>query len=767
MMRFFSNLWQIKILVNIKCNLTCYGFSHFKIVVTTGVAFYFFTLIPAFATEQNIEQALNQNKTQVQTAKHNLQNKYYRQALYYYFQGDYTNALKLINQAKAKLRKLDDISQLFAAGLQVNMGLQVQAKENLESFGNISPASANNASKSTTKVASTNEAKSLLLVARLSLAEQYIEQGEIAQAQQTLAKIKHVNTASYQQYQVLSQLAYWPKKPPLVVESNDAKSAQQSVEQTQQSPYVQLNIALRIIEQQKQLAQPNYQPAIVLLEQLKTAHWQAPKRSFWQLLFSNEEENQNAITKYESKGLAAQDAAAEQIALENNQQLQYQAINDYAQLLLAQVYVQQQQYERAFYELKSFPQQSPFTESALFLFAFSAQQIKQYTMSLSLLTLLHQQYPYSNLGWQAGLLKAEQLTQEQGLSQGFQAYQNEEAFFEEKLHSLNSFAQTFSVSQDLLNSNVNQKPASIWLQQALNNNALAHLVKQLNELQQLSSTLHQLENKSQWLAQTIELNKNRMQRLASSEKAINQQAVYEKLVQKHAELADILQFAVADPSQSGYAFANVKEQELLDRLNISKESYAVLMQSLHNNASENIDKTRSEKIQQIIDQSALAKYKQRIARIESMLNWQLKKQFPERAWQHKQLLAQVEKQLANVTQMKRHIANMTSEQGKLNGVNHLSNIAIKQQSTEKKLEKLVEQRSALSEQITHAIQDKITRYVTQQRTLITQHLLNTRREMASILEQMAIKDKKIESQLNIHNQANNTQHTNETEELIL
>ena len=69
--------------------------------------------------------------------------------------------------------------------------------------------------------------------------------------------------------------------------------------------------------------------------------------------------------------------------------LQGQAIQDYAQLLLAQIYISQQRYELAFSELKAFPGESPYEESALFLFAFASQQVNQQDIAFNLLSLLY------------------------------------------------------------------------------------------------------------------------------------------------------------------------------------------------------------------------------------------------------------------------------------------------------------------------------------------------------------------------------------------
>jgi len=668
------------------------------------------------AAGNNQTQALTQES--VISNKTNLQKKYYQQALFYYFQQDYSHALKVMVQSKQRLQVIglspDNTSRLFTAGLQVNMGLQDQAKQALLSFD-----------KQTANQTINQDAQALLLVALLSLTEQYIEQDEIDQAQQTLAKITQVPTASYQQYHVLSQLAFWPKQPVLL-----PPFTQEEQHTLVSSPYIQLNKALRLLEQE------DFQPAVILLEKLKKDHWQAPKQSFWQLLFSGD---LLSDYRFSDKSLSNNEKAKKQ----QERQLQHQAVNDYAQLLLAQVYVQQEQYEQAFYQLKTFPQHSPYTESALFLFAFSAQQIKQYTISLSLLTLLHQQYPYSSLGWQAGELMANQITDQQGLAQGWQAYQKVEAFFLDKLKKIDEFEQSFVLTKN---------NDSIWLQQALFDAKLHGLYQQLDELNALEQKLTLLTQKSSWLAETIELNEQRKQRLAASQKMMAQQAVFAKLSQKRENLAAVLTLAVADPQRNGFAFANETEQRLLDRLNRSKKSLAFL-----NDFITETDDTGSlintSLIKSLINKQSISDYQQRLARIESVLTWQLKQQFSQRAWQHKQQLSALDKQLDQTNNLHKRIARLS---GGVNANNTLAteqNILIRtsmrQQQVAKQLTSIATKRTVLSKKITVSINKNVASYLSEQRNILAQHLLSTRREMASVLERMAEQDKKIESQLNL------------------
>lgn len=704
-----------------------------KLLTSMCICAYVSVLIPLPSYSMDI------NVTQESDLKTNLQAKYYQQALYYYFQGDYSAALNIISDSKLRLNGLDQTSQLFQAGLQVNMGLQEQAKQTLLSFDDTYKESANE----------------LLVLALLSLTEQFIEQGEIIQAQQTLAKIPQVTQRYYQQYHVLSQLAYWPKQPDLLPvflqEENKGNKDNQNVDANlnnavYQSPYIQLNNALRLIEE------GDFTPAIRLLKVIKSRRWQAPEQTFWQLLFTTD--NNFSLEK------------------QSEEQLQNQAVNDYAQLLLAQLYVQQEEYEQAFFELKSFPQQSPYTEAALFLFAFSAQQIKQDTIALSLLTLLHEQYPYSHLGWQAGLLMAKQVTDQKGLTPGWQAYQNVEQFFLTSIDKLNHFEAAYSASTDLLAFSTTQTaalgqvskisksdvatplyaPESIWLQQALYDASLSSLYQQLTELTALAQQNQALQHKNNWIAETIKLNTQRKARISASQAAMAQQGVYEKLLDKQESLSAVLTLALSDPQQNGFAFANEEEQALLDRLHRSKENLAYITKYSTKHNAKHSDKG---------DQVNIDDYQQRLTRISAVLTWQLKQQFPQRAWQHKQQLAALDENLKEVEILQNKISRLSIDEPinestgspKEQNTHSLLQFTNRQIKKDKQINQLTEHLKQLKSKVSLNISTKVTHYIDQQRTLLAQHLLTTRSAMAAVLEKMSTNDKKIENQLNLDAQA--------------
>lgn len=692
------------------------------------------------------------NAHTISPIKTNLRAKFYQRALYYYFQRDYVGALNIISQSKLRLGSLDQTSRLFEAGLQIKIGLQEKAMKNLLSLINTrnegdtkNEDSNNSAEKQLSSSKYTIDTEQLLVLALLSLAEQFINQGQFIQAQQSLAKITKITSRHYQQYHVLSQLAYWPEKPtlllPLTTENSENNKGTNTNNIVEYSPYIQLNEALRFIENN------DFEQAITLLEIIKDKQWQAPENSFFQTLFSTD------------KQLIGDQADAK---------LQDQAINDYAQLLLANAYAQQEKYKKVYYELENFPQQSPYTESALFLFAFSAQQIKQHITALSLLTLLHEQYPYTTLGWQASLLMAKEITNQKGLMKGWEAYEAAEIFYLNKMKELRHFEKKYIDSSDLLSfstkkSVLNEKtensfimpiqtnlqlngkaysPESDWLQQAMFDVSLNSLYQQLVDVTELQRYSQTLKQKSNWIVQIINLNVKRKSRLSASQSAMAQQGSYNKLLIKRDQLLSILSAALKDPQSKGGSFANEDEQVWLERLNKSKHSLNYII--------EHSDK----------DKLIRSNYQKRVNRIQRVISWQLIKEFPQRAWRHKQELALLNKSLKQVESLQTSVTLLLNESLETTGLDkeqgntYLTQFIERQIAENEKINPLINNLAKVKLTLSSHIRTKVTRYIKMQESLLAQHLLTTRKAMAAVLEKMSANDEKIEKQLNLDEKEN-------------
>ena len=653
------------------------------------------------------------NNTDVNANK-SVEDKLYRQALYFYFTGDYGGALRQIGLNRQRINANSSRRHLFEAGLQVSVGLHQKATETLSALEKNQTTINHNDSfeKESNQGTSSTSPEELMLIALLQLAEQQIQQGENKTAQKTLSKMTKISTGYHDQFHILNQLAYWPELPIQATNVDNTKT--EHVLSFSSSPYIALNQALLHSEHGE------FELAELMLTEIKTKQWQAPSMTFWQLLFNpfsgDDEDNKNGEAK--------------------DKQNQQQAINDYAQLLLAQLYVKQERYESAYYELKNFPQDSPYTESALFIFAFSAQKIKQYTTSLKLLDLMQERYPYSNLGWQASLLLASQVIDQKTPEEGMTSYQNAERLYQQRLIDLTHFHRDFRVSNNLLTFASNPEVIttvdasstmllstqqtyttdSLWLQKALLDVELQAHYQALIELDLLRENLHGLQTKNQWLQDSLILNNQRKAKVIEAQEKTNYSAIIAELNNKKQHVSEVIFKAEAE--QQGQPFANQAEAQWLKRIAESKQLIASIK------GHKNIDD-----------------YQERLTRVESALAWQLQKELPDRLWQHKKQLKEIDQQLIAVEQQRKRFVALANSQQLLSGIEE--RIQFSSGEVSLKLNTVVQLRTKTSQKI----QSKVQQFVDNQRSLLNQHLLTTRHEMAAVLEQMSQVDKRIELQL--------------------
>jgi len=643
-----------------------------------------------------------------------IEDKLYRQALYYYFSGNYSDALRQISINRHRYDVNTARSYLFEAGLNINMGLHYLAAEALNEFDKKQLLDIQNdgTSQKSDKGKSNTSADELLLIAQLQLAEQHIQQGNNDVAQKTLSNIKKVPLNYDEQYHTLSQLAYWPQSPPLSATKNKLVSVDH---QASRSAYINLNSALLHIERDE------YEKAESILMIVKNKQWQLPSKTFWQLLF-------NPLSDNTQNNKPVKD-----------EQLQQQAVNDYAQLLLAQMYVKQGSYESAYNELKGFPQDSQYTESALFIFAFSALKTQHHSTSIKLLDLMSKRYPYSNLGWQASLMLAAKVTNQMTLAQGVTSYQNAQDFYQQQLQDLNGFKSTFLSSKDLLSFAAKQVDVGItdfeaksalpifgkksyitdshWLQKALLDAGLQADYQALIELELLNENLIAQQNKNQWLQSSLDLNKQRKLKVLELQNKTDYQVRINKLRDKKNDIAKVV--SQAKLQQQGNAFANLTQKEWLKRIEQSKTIIASIKE--HKNTND---------------------YQQRLTRIEGVLSWQLQNSLPERLWQHTKLLNKIDKQLILIEQQRNNFIQVSGTQPLLNRVEN--RIQINSSAIIIQLNKVAQLKATMSEKI----RGKVQSFVEIQKDLLEQHVLQVRHEMAAILEKMAKTDKSIKLKKN-------------------
>lgn len=654
-----------------------------------------------------------------------LEDKLYRKALYFYFTGHYGEALNQINLNRQRFNSTSPRSRLFEAGLQVTVGLHHQAAESLQQLQRTQEASRQSTTENINQASKQGTApEELKLIALLQLAEQQIQQGENKAAQQTLSHIKEVLPIYSQQYQMLNQLAYWPELPVQSAVNVSAKNVEGAQKQHPQSdPYIQLNIALLHLEHNE------FEQAEPLLNKIKNTLWSPPTKTFWQLLFnplSDENDSDYSVEISEEK-------------------IQQRAVNDYAQLLLAQMYVKQERYDAAYYELENFPQDSPYTESALFIFAFSAQQIKQYTRSRKLLNLMKDRYPYSNLAWQSALLLSSHVVEQLSLEEGMTSYQNAERLYQKRLKELAGFHNAFLNNDDLLN--FSSPPAkqlvlesktkaeteivessqsfivnrifttdSVWLQKALIDKKLQASFQALLEIDLITNHLQAQQEKNQWLQGTLRLNNKRKTKVLEIQQQKDFQATITELIKKKQSIANVI--AETEKSQLGKNFANQAQEKWLERINASKQAIVL-----------------------IADNKDIDEYQERVKRVEGVLHWQLQQAFPEQLWRHKKQLKEIDQLIKEAQQQSSRFALHA------NSPSLLSNVGKRVRNNAANIKILLANVTKLRAKKTKEIHEYVQQFVAKQQAILAQHLLTSQHEMAAVLESMAKQDKRIERQL--------------------
>jgi exonuclease SbcC len=672
-------------------------------------------------TELQAAEKSIKNSVSASAPKTDLEDKFYRQALYFYFAGDYGAALRQISLNRQRKEIYSDRSQLFEAGLQVSIGLHEQATQTLAQFeqqqANTSTQTTANNSTNTnsSKTKSATSPTELLLIALLQLSEQQIEQGDIDAAKLTLGRITTLLPDYVEQYHVLNQLAYWPDAPPLT-----AQIQQQSTSEDDQPPasssvaYIALNQALLHMKQQQ------YSAAQPILIELKSQQWQPPKINFWQQVF-NPFVEPNIFDDSDELLPEVKDAL-----------LQQQAINDYAKLLLAQLYVANKQYDLAYNELSDFPEQSPYAESALFLFAYSAQQQQHYDMSFKLLSLMQQQYPYSNLAWQAALLTAKQVSEQQSLAQGLTLYQQAEQLYLQKIVEIKGFAETVSTISnvtDFASKTVDQQTPSLatksdalelilterfstdspWLKKALNDPQLATDYQTLLSLDLLRDNVQKQQINSQWLKDTLALNTQRQARVIEQQKQLAYTEMINALTEQKQRIAKIIDQAEAE--QNAQVFADPSQQQWIDRIDASQTRLTTLA------TQRNIDDEQ-----------------QRLDRVKGVLQWQLQQTLPQRLWQHKKSLKQLTTQLEQLERQANRFSALSSN------TRLLSDFELRQQQTQTDINSTNVNITGLRDKTDRDIRGKMSIFTQQQQYTLQQLLLTTRHQMANVLEQMSQAD---------------------------
>lgn len=653
-------------------------------------------------------KSLNHQHKQVTTkSSMKLADKFYRQALYFYFQNKTTDALQQLSYNQQRLKQTTEHALLFEAGLQMLQGMPQQAQRLLTRLLT-EKQYAKHAGSGESGDKSAYQTQTLMLVVLLQLAEQKVAAQEMDEAKKLLSNINVLPHQYAAQYYLLQQLIAWPEQPNInefMLDEQSHAAMLTVIEQETVSPYVVLNQALVLMNQQQ------YSLAHHKLTLLKNFTWPAESKSFWQTLFSSTD-NSSLTSSGNEQLLTIEENIAEQKLLEA------QGLNHYAQLLLAQLYIEQNKFQQSYDELNSFPQATPFSEQALFLFGYSALKLNQHQTALAVLKRLVKEFPYSEYSQQALALIAEQYLAQQQLTEALNQYLLTENYYQEKLLELTDFMQ-FLQQDNLLplyhqwqvSSSSNTQPNILnkrylpWLNIALTDQTILTHYQQLDTVSQLQKSLSAKQEKVNWLNQTITLNQTRRQLIKAKQNNIDYQAELTKLEQLKNDLQTRL--SKAKQQANGELFANKTEQVLLARIAKSQQSLKV-----------------------IDEQESSLDYQQRLTRVHGILKWQLQQKYHDRYWQHQAQLEQL-KQLYLKTKAQYNQVNTLLVQP-----NSLLSLKQRQQKIAEHAQQLVDKNTKLKSAVKQQLLIRLNMFIQAQEVEIKQHLLFNQRAMANVIERI-------------------------------
>jgi len=717
--------------------------------------------------QEQQKQAKDKSKSKSNQLPSHLSEKFYRQALYFYFQNKPEEALNQLNTNKEYFANTPAHESLFRVGLQISQGLHQNAQTLLnelletdehsleDSFTTSDTATdADTVTDTTTESAKHHlKTETLQTIVLLQLAEQQIAQQNLPNAQHILAKINklpegYLAQHYLTQYYIMQQLIAWPEQPVienLSLNNNSKTQLQNLLNKTVNNnianittlqnnsfdnkvPYIVLNQALSAMEQKQ------YAVAEEKLKRVQQYTWPIAQEGFWQQLFSSE---------------AANEATASEKT--NTKQIEQNGIKHYAQLLLAQLYIEQGLFQQGYDQLESFPKNTPFTEQALFLFGYTAFKLQQFNASEVILNTLIKQYPYANFTQQAWALSAEQYTAQQQLNKALNRYLHIETYYQNKQKTLATFSATVAEQTDLLAfyqlpNSAKRKVVSkdtdhtLWVNASLNFGNTPVLYQQLQSVENLVKQLTAQQSKSYWLANTIALNTTRQNNIRTQQENTQYATLLKQLAVKKAELSSLL--TQAKQLGNGELFASETEKLQLTRITNSHNALALITRSqkaiLDNEPavqkatqSTGLNEAQKRKIKNY----NTTEYQQRLARVQGVLAWQLKQQFSERYWQTQQALNTVDTlydktlQQHNKVEALLNVSN-TQEKGSL------SQITAKHTQLNQHIAALLEKTAQIKAEINQQLLTQSTQFIEQEQAKINQFLLFNQRAMANVIEQL-------------------------------
>lgn len=618
--------------------------------------------------------------------------KFYRQALFYYFQNQPQKALTQLAYNHQRFGYLTQHAKLFEAGLQSKQGLYTQANQSLSLLllnnSHEKKLAVKDHADSRTDDLNAKELESIVL---LQLAEQYYQNGQSIKSKQTLNKLTYLPESSIEQFTILHQQLYWPVISPInysaLIEDNSA------IEKAINSPYIKMNHALALLQNKQ------YEKAKSALLFLRDNSFLKSNPTFWQSLFSSKViassgDNSNVSTDLDEKD-------------------ELRAISQYAQLLLAQLYAEQTNFEASYQALNNFDKNSPFTEQALFLYGYAAYKRQFYQESNAVLNLLIVRYPYSNFTRQALALIASNYVEQKELNLALNQYIAIESYYQNKMEELGDFKAAVAQSNNFLTfkNRINDTPKenAQWLTLAMNKVEVEDSFKSLEQITTIIEQLNQQNNKALCLQEVVNLNDIRKGKIAEQQKTKN----YPSLIQKLSEEVTLLKGKLnkARLSANGYLFASPTQKQWLNR--ISKSEIA---------------------INTITGKKNTQDYQERLNRVQGVLSWQLHETYPDRAWQYEKRLKELESALNRANNKYETIVGLVTS-GNEGSAQFNRGQALSDQISQESKKAL-----ALFQKVNTNIHQQLIAFVEQQETELAKHLLYSQNHMAKVIERLNVQE---------------------------
>lgn len=418
--------------------------------------------------------------------------KHYRQAAWAFYNDAPAEALQSLQLSAQQ----DARSQLMQAGLYLQLGMPQHAAKLL---------------KPLVEQSEQPLPRNLLNIALLQFARYQLELGDKLAARSYLAAVRLTADDPWLgQQQLLEQLVQWPEValPP----TPDFAALQFHP----QMPYIVSNQALALaLRNQPQLA-------LDWLSQLQKRIKRPDAPGFWQALFSGQWQQLYQVEGYDF----------------NNEE--YVALQDYLQLLQAQLYIEQQNFAAADAVLSDFAANSVLSPAALALYSHILTEQRHIPTLLAVLQQQINLQPFSLTAWQAATRIGEQLERTHAEQDALAAYRWADHYYQQQLQQIERQAVPLDVGKLT-------RGLSAWQQlQISQHDSLYRLQQDILTLQQQLAGAPERQQRLQRLAQVNLFKQQQQQTLLQQQLPLLQQRRAE-LAQRSQQLLRQISEAQAQP----------------------------------------------------------------------------------------------------------------------------------------------------------------------------------------------------------------------------